>query len=43
MRDDEDMFLDKFAGQVLANLIVHHKYQESEYNISEYNICYFHF
>jgi hypothetical protein len=38
MRNDEDMFLDKFAGQVLANLIVHHRYQESEYNI-----CYFHF
>jgi hypothetical protein len=27
MRTDEDMFLDKFAGQVLANLIVHHRYQ----------------
>jgi hypothetical protein len=27
MRNDEDLFLDKFAGQVLANLIVHHRYQ----------------
>jgi hypothetical protein len=25
MMNDEDMFLDKFAGQVLANF--HHKYQ----------------
>ena len=27
MRNDEDLFLDKFTGQVLANLIVHHRYQ----------------